>query len=1206
MKKIILLFLIAIGSGASAQSIYQLNQDSITLGKSNGTSSVTVPGKLNLKGLPKGNVSVRADGRLIHNDTLYATASGTSAVVETIQQLISYSGTSTAVAVKDTLRGGNFSYTPIAMPIDTGITFPATGKGSGTWVRLGNTSVADAKWYNVTKTGTLNGLRLNNATHSPYVSTLNINFPNDTLLIEQPIYVENRDLLNINVNTTLKHPNEVAVPLSATAASGATTIYITDANKKFLVNQTIGLYSTAAPIVDTEAGQNRPGMSASRINAVFSDRVVLDSATRYGYNIDSGAVAYNVSNLFVFRNATNAKISGGKYDGNKAHAFNGYPYTKQTESDLANNAISLIGSTDIRQEGLDIYNTNLNGIKWTRNNYRIYLNDSRIRNAAGKNLIANYGGGDMFLDNVVVDSSYRNDNINFNGDINGYTLNNIFVKNVRSLYAGRWGIRAQGSQTRIYIDGFTSTNDGGAIQTEGEDSKLAKITIKSPKDFRCGCNTVEATLRIAGARTLVDGLTIDSVGTPANMIRLEEANGKIANAFFRNMPSTVSSGKTVIRGLSGATNWQLTNITYDNIDQTKIMRNNSGGAYFGDLTSSASTIVMSDRPNFSGSTVARNRFGNYSSPNGTLTFTDNTSGGDINLANANTWIAAQTFSNTTFPLVIERSSGAFGQRFTRGGVEQGALFFDAANLLTLRNATGTLFTNTAGTTTVAFNTGPTMPTAAAGTNTTQGATTAFVFAERSNSFTLTNKTISGASNTLTNIGNSSLTNSSISFATGTSGTAPNWTTSPVSLGGTATLNIPNAATSGVTGGLLSKTQYDGLLQNQFTSPQSGAGLYTAGDIRAVGTIRADGNLFMQGTLSKAGGDTYIDASGNGSFSTLTTRASISIGNTSSEATLLRWQSANNGASYNWTMGPAAPAYGGPWELKYSTTGILSAYSTGQLNLPTAPTTSAGAYDLLTRNTSNGNLEKVASSTFLTPTDTATFIPKAWPSGTYTITGNRKGTGKWYFGQEVIITGESGYGITNNSTYSQTVSVNGNTGFSYSNTGTNGDGPTFRAPRIAASFGNPTTGAKANIYGDGTIQAVLNPYSSGTALPVVYNSTNDRFETNSSLVSQVVEISGTSQSASANTIYIPHNASLTTITLPSSATVGQLIQIVGEGAGGWRLAQNASQQIVGVGIATTVGTGGYIESTDANCTISVRYTNTNKWTITSSQGTLTVN
>jgi hypothetical protein len=50
---------------------------------------------------------------------------------------------------------------------------------------------------------------------------------------------------------------------------------------------------------------------------------------------------------------------------------------------------------------------------------------------------------------------------------------------------------------------------------------------------------------------------------------------------------------------------------------------------------------------------------------------------------------------------------------------------------------------------------PTSPTAAAGTNTTQIATTAHVFAERSNTATLTNKTISADNNTLSGIAASS-------------------------------------------------------------------------------------------------------------------------------------------------------------------------------------------------------------------------------------------------------------------------------------------------------------------------------------------------------------------------------------------------------------------------------------------------------------------
>lgn len=109
--------------------------------------------------------------------------------------------------------------------------------------------------------------------------------------------------------------------------------------------------------------------------------------------------------------------------------------------------------------------------------------------------------------------------------------------------------------------------------------------------------------------------------------------------------------------------------------------------------------------------------------------------------------------------------------------------------------------------------------------------------------------------------------------------------------------------------------------------------------------------------------------------------------------------------------------------------------------------------------------------------------------------------------------------------------------------------------------------------------------------------------------QIVEIAGTSQQASANTIYIPHNTSRTTITLPleANAPVGTLVQVVGEGSGGWRIAQNASQFIVGVGsFQTTAGTTGYIESQEANCTVTLRKTLANKWTVTSSQGGLNQN
>jgi hypothetical protein len=58
----------------------------------------------------------------------------------------------------------------------------------------------------------------------------------------------------------------------------------------------------------------------------------------------------------------------------------------------------------------------------------------------------------------------------------------------------------------------------------------------------------------------------------------------------------------------------------------------------------------------------------------------------------------------------------------------------------------------------------------------------------------------------TGIPNGNLQNSSIAFAVGSSGSAPNWTSSPVSLGGTATFNLP--ITSSVNTGIVNPTQYN--------------------------------------------------------------------------------------------------------------------------------------------------------------------------------------------------------------------------------------------------------------------------------------------------------------------------------------------------------------------------------------------------------------
>lgn len=72
-----------------------------------------------------------------------------------------------------------------------------------------------------------------------------------------------------------------------------------------------------------------------------------------------------------------------------------------------------------------------------------------------------------------------------------------------------------------------------------------------------------------------------------------------------------------------------------------------------------------------------------------------------------------------------------------------------------------------------------------------------------------------------------------------------------------------------------------------------------------------------------------------------------------------------------------------------------------------------------------------------------------------------------------------------------------------------------------------------------------------------------------------EVTGTTQSASADNGYITNNESLVTVTLPSTCAVGKTIRVAGKGAGLWKIAQNANQIIYFGDQNTTTGTAGYL-------------------------------
>lgn len=108
------------------------------------------------------------------------------------------------------------------------------------------------------------------------------------------------------------------------------------------------------------------------------------------------------------------------------------------------------------------------------------------------------------------------------------------------------------------------------------------------------------------------------------------------------------------------------------------------------------------------------------------------------------------------------------------------------------------------------------------------------------------------------------------------------------------------------------------------------------------------------------------------------------------------------------------------------------------------------------------------------------------------------------------------------------------------------------------------------------------------------------------VSLWVDVTGTTQSMSTNVGYISDNASLVTITLPTTAAQGTVQRVCGNGAGGWKVAQNASQSIKIGTFTTTTGTGGSLASTNQydNLELLCVVANTT-WVATSGWGNITV-
>jgi hypothetical protein len=129
-------------------------------------------------------------------------------------------------------------------------------------------------------------------------------------------------------------------------------------------------------------------------------------------------------------------------------------------------------------------------------------------------------------------------------------------------------------------------------------------------------------------------------------------------------------------------------------------------------------------------------------------------------------------------------------------------------------------------------------------------------------------------------------------------------------------------------------------------------------------------------------------------------------------------------------------------------------------------------------------------------------------------------------------------------------------------------------RIGNGTGSVGVGQLAAAYIAG-----INGVTTSNSMMVTIDSTTDQLGV-ATIPSGILpwnNVTGTSSAMAVNNGYIANNAGLVTLTLPATAAVGSVIEVAGNGAGGWTIAQNSGQTVHFGNVNTTTGAGGSLSS-----------------------------
>ena len=390
---------------------------------------------------------------------------------------------------------------------------------------------------------------------------------------------------------------------------------------------------------------------------------------------------------------------------------------------------------------------------------------------------------------------------------------------------------------------------------------------------------------------------------------------------------------------------------------------------------------------------------------------------------------------------------------------------------------------------------------------------------------------------------------------------------------------------------------------------------------------ATGGTYSNGTISLLGSGTLSSITG---LSVLSADTYVTGGTANNSSKLYTFTN-NTGGTFSVTSLTDLTITAGTYNNQTGTATFTNS---------TGGTFTVAQWNYVTGSTQNNNLLTLGNNSG----GTTTYTPNAATGGTYSngiITLLGSGTLSNITGiPNVFVTGGTpnnsslNYLFTNNTGGTFTVAgltdvrVTGGTYSSGTAVFTNNTGGTFNVTGFSTSGGSGAdtyvtggtannssklytftnnTGGTFNVTGLTDLVVTGGTYSSGTA--VFTNNTGGTFNVtgfNTGGGLTYSEITATTVNLSGNTGYILNNASQLVATLPLTASVGDIIRITGKGAGGWKVAQNASQVIHFLDLDTLTGTGGSIASSTRRDAIDLQcVVINNEWNVIDSIGNIII-